>query len=295
MPELRHNFYSAWRLAIGDAGSAGGAGLELDGTQQTLDLRARSAAAEKVLLAFDGWHESVGYCQGLNFVVAILLQVLEREEDALLVLCALVAALPSGLYSTHPDELAHCREGMHCKVFALLATALPELVARLRLLGVDAHFFLPRWLSCMFAATLQVPAVLRLVELLLLADGHEARWAERAEGVLIRLAVALMERAAPILCTVPDIPEALQALEHAAASISAEEVTALLMRRWTAARVLRLSQHRQFHLETMGEVGLRLEVPWHHPHEVDEDAPSEEIRTMWSEWVATNLRLELGG
>lgn len=50
---------------------------------------ASRSSLKRVLLAYARWNKDVGYCQGFNVMVALLLQVMDgREEDALkVVLC----------------------------------------------------------------------------------------------------------------------------------------------------------------------------------------------------------------
>jgi len=46
---------------------------------------------QRVLLAYARWNNKVGYCQGFNVIAAVILDVMQRQED-----CALKVDLPSG-------------------------------------------------------------------------------------------------------------------------------------------------------------------------------------------------------
>ena len=51
------------------------------------DTEEEKASLKRVLLAYARWNKSVGYCQGFNVIAALILQVMEgNEEEALKVL-----------------------------------------------------------------------------------------------------------------------------------------------------------------------------------------------------------------
>jgi len=39
---------------------------------------------QRVLLAYARWNNKVGYCQGFNVIAAVILDVMERQEDCAL-------------------------------------------------------------------------------------------------------------------------------------------------------------------------------------------------------------------
>ena len=48
------------------------------------DTEGERASLKRVLLAYARWNKSVGYCQGFNVIAALILQVVEgNEEEAL--------------------------------------------------------------------------------------------------------------------------------------------------------------------------------------------------------------------
>ena len=54
------------------------------------DTEGERASLKRVLLAYARWNKSVGYCQGFNVIAALILQVVEgNEEDALQVVFSL--------------------------------------------------------------------------------------------------------------------------------------------------------------------------------------------------------------
>ena len=55
------------------------------------DTEGERASLKRVLLAYARWNKSVGYCQGFNVIAALILQVVDgNEEDALKVSCSLI-------------------------------------------------------------------------------------------------------------------------------------------------------------------------------------------------------------
>ncbi|VEL18659.1 unnamed protein product [Protopolystoma xenopodis] len=51
------------------------------------------AALKRVLLAYARWNKRVGYCQGFNILVAVILDVMQRDEEAALKVTPLSALL----------------------------------------------------------------------------------------------------------------------------------------------------------------------------------------------------------
>lgn len=45
------------------------------------------ALLKRVLLAYARWNKAVGYCQGLNVLAALLLEVMNRSETESLKVC----------------------------------------------------------------------------------------------------------------------------------------------------------------------------------------------------------------
>jgi|LakMenEpi03Aug12_release.lakeMendotaPanAssembly.Ray.scaffolds.fasta_scaffold1562764_2 hypothetical protein len=50
----------------------------------------RQALLKRVLLAYARWNKAVGYCQGLNVLAALLLEVMNRSEAESLKVCIVV-------------------------------------------------------------------------------------------------------------------------------------------------------------------------------------------------------------
>ena len=48
------------------------------------------AVLKRVLLAFARWNKHVGYCQGFNILAALILEVVDRQEDSALKVIVLI-------------------------------------------------------------------------------------------------------------------------------------------------------------------------------------------------------------
>jgi len=165
----------------------------------------RRSAAERLLLAYGKLHPDVGYCQGLNFVAAVLLQVL-NEPSALIVLSSLLARLPADMYSRDPDRVMQCRAALHSDVVRVLTVLRPRLARHFDDLEMDMNLFLPRWLSTVFAGVLSVPSTVRLWDYVLGRGGYDAA---------VGLTIALLARgeAKLLLCEDPgEVVEVLNVL-----------------------------------------------------------------------------------
>jgi len=147
--------------------------------------------------------------------------------------------LPSGLYSSNPECLAHCRMNLQEQVMGAVAEELPQLAAHLLDLDLDTNLFLPRWLSCLFVTTLPAPAVLRLWDFLLAAEPCPS--SKDAGTVLLRLTMALLARAAEALLGASDVGEALEVLNRTVQGVTTADVERMLVREWTVERFVRVS------------------------------------------------------
>jgi len=192
-------------------------------------VAARSCAAERLLVAYSRHRPSVGYCQGLNFVAALLLRLLD-DASAFVVFCGLLERLPPHLYSADPGRLALCRIAEQDRLLGALAWERRDLVLHLNSLKLDFNLFLPRWLTCLFATVIPVEATLRLWDHIIGAGGGDA---------VPRLALALLCRAEAALLQARDFEEALASLSATAAATTPTDVDAMLCREWPADRMKR--------------------------------------------------------
>ena len=129
-----------------------------------------------VLLAYSGRNVKVGYCQSMNFLVALLLLHMD-EEDAFWCLCAICEDLVPGHYTSKMT-------GMHIdqRVFeSLLEERLPKLDAHIKKYSVPLAPITYQWFLCLFVNTLPLECTLRVWDLFL----HEGTKALFRVGIAI--------------------------------------------------------------------------------------------------------------
>ncbi|KAL8567448.1 hypothetical protein ACOMHN_010039 [Nucella lapillus] len=156
------------------------------------------AVLKRVLLAYARWNKRIGYCQGFNVIVALLLDVMDRkEDDAFKVMVFLVDhVLPESFFDNNLRALS-----VDLAVFRdLLRMTLPALADHLDHLqhlapdhGTGACYEPPltnvltlQWFLTLFATCLPRAAVLRVWDTILL-EGSE---------VLLRTALCLWTKLA---------------------------------------------------------------------------------------------------
>ncbi|EDV28477.1 Growth hormone-regulated TBC protein 1-A [Trichoplax sp. H2] len=111
-----------------------------------------------VLIVYGHYNKGVGYCQGLNYIAAMLLLVIKDEESTFWLLVALTMNLLPNYYSKGLNDLI-----VDQAVFdKLLSKKLPDLHAHLKSHGVDVPLFATKWFICLFADVLPSETVLRL-------------------------------------------------------------------------------------------------------------------------------------
>lgn len=121
------------------------------------------AALRRVLVGYSFRDSEVGYCQGLNYVAALLLIVLKEEEDAFWMLSVLLEnVLVTDCYT---DNLSGCH--VEQRVFKdLLTKKCPRIAAHLELMGFDASLVATEWFLCLFSKSLPSETTLRVWDVL---------------------------------------------------------------------------------------------------------------------------------
>ena len=110
-----------------------------------------------VLMAFSWVKPSIGYCQGLNFLAAVIVKVAVDEETAFWVLVGMVDKWNmENMYTPGVPDLA-LREYQLNHYFQ---TILPDLYTHFRKLGVTNGFFISRWFMTLFSTYLPLEVFL---------------------------------------------------------------------------------------------------------------------------------------
>ncbi|KAI3708138.1 hypothetical protein L2E82_37227 [Cichorium intybus] len=128
-----------------------------------LDTPAGHAAVRRVLVGYSFRDSDVGYCQGLNYVAAMLLLVMKTEEEAFWMLAVLLEnVLVSDCYT---DNLSGCH--VEQRVFKdLLTKKCPRLSTHLETMGFDVSLVATEWFLCLFSKSLPSETTMRVWDVL---------------------------------------------------------------------------------------------------------------------------------
>ncbi|GMJ00658.1 hypothetical protein like AT3G07890 [Hibiscus trionum] len=128
-----------------------------------LDTVEGHAALRRVLVAYSFRDSDVGYCQGLNYVAALLLLVMKTEEDAFWMLAVLLEnVLVNDCYT---NNLSGCH--VEQRVFKdLLAKKCPRIASHLEALGFNVSLVATEWFLCLFSKSLPSETTLRVWDVL---------------------------------------------------------------------------------------------------------------------------------
>lgn len=163
-----HSYYTDLTSAV--EGKSTAATLQIDQdlartfpSHPWLDTPAGHAALRRMLVAYSFRDSQVGYCQGMNYVAALLLLVMKNEESAFWMLAVLLEnILVKDCYS---DDLSGCH--VEQTVFKdLLEKHCPRLAAHLDHVGFDVSLVITEWFLCLFAKSLPSETVMRVWDVL---------------------------------------------------------------------------------------------------------------------------------
>jgi hypothetical protein len=162
----------------------------------------------RVLLAFAHHNPTVGYCQGMNYVAALLLVVLGHDEEAAFwVLASLIDDDRGILYQDmYANDLSGCHVEMR-SLKELVAVKLPRLAAHLEELHCDMSIVATDWFLCLFCTSLPAETAIRVWDALL----HEGT------KVLFRVGLALLKVNEPLLLVADNPGDLLRIARNAAA------------------------------------------------------------------------------
>ncbi|CAA3019644.1 Hypothetical predicted protein [Olea europaea subsp. europaea] len=128
-----------------------------------LDTREGHAALRRVLVGYSFRDSDVGYCQGLNYVAALLLLVMKTEEDAFWMLAVLLEdVLVNDCYT---NNLSGCH--VEQRVFKdQLTKKCPRIAAHLEAMEFDVSLVCTEWFLCLFSKSLPSETTLRVWDVL---------------------------------------------------------------------------------------------------------------------------------
>ncbi|XP_052179015.1 uncharacterized protein LOC127792531 [Diospyros lotus] len=169
-----------------------------------LDTPDGHSALRRVLVAYSFRDSEVGYCQGLNYVAALLLLVMKTEEDAFWMLAVLLEnVLVNDCYT---NNLSGCH--VEQKVFKdLLVQKCPKMAAHLAELEFDVSLVATEWFLCLFSKSLPSETTLRVWDVLFYEGAQ----------VLFHVALAIFkmkEEELLLTCQLGDVISILQKTTH---------------------------------------------------------------------------------
>ncbi|CAG9318226.1 unnamed protein product [Blepharisma stoltei] len=125
------------------------------------DRKTHMTALRNVLVAYSWRNPSVGYCQGLNFIVGRLMTIGFSEEESFWMLSQIVETyLPLDYFSIMTGVI------VDQKVFGfLLQKKLGRIAKHLDRLEIDPSLYTVQWLVCMFAYSFPKAVVMRVWDL----------------------------------------------------------------------------------------------------------------------------------
>ncbi|KAG2433312.1 hypothetical protein HXX76_008378 [Chlamydomonas incerta] len=141
------------------------------------------AAMRRILTAYSVHNAAVGYCQGLNFTVGVILVAVDRdEESAFWLLAALVERI------CFPGSFGQTLSGCHVEMRTLqelVGEKLPRLHTHMARLGCDTSLIATDWFLTLYCSSMPPESAARVLDALF----HEGA------KILFRVALALLKSA----------------------------------------------------------------------------------------------------
>ena len=182
-----------------------------------LKTKAQEEQLFRLLAAYAIRNDFIGYCQGMNAIGALLLEILD-EEDAFWGLACVVERILPGYHS-------RTMAGLHTDqrvLGQLVEQYLPKIAAHLRNMKIDMSYISTKWFIGIFIHTLPHAIVLRVWDILL-TIAYEGTLACR---VLFGVALTILSRVEATILRIDDPGAVLQILQaYDGHLFSPEEVT----------------------------------------------------------------------
>jgi len=162
---------------------------------------------ENVLLAYSMHNPSVGYCQSMNYVVALLLLVLDKRED--LVFFILIALIERILFEgVYEPNLVGCQIEMK-SLGDLLSMKLPKLARHLDSMHCEMSLIATDWFLCLFCTSVPSEVCVRIWDCIF----------NEGPKIIFRVAVAILTLAEKHLMKIDNAGEMLRAVKLYASNI----------------------------------------------------------------------------
>lgn len=136
------------------------------------------AALRRVLTAYSLWNTEVGYCQSMNFIVALLLLYMNEEEAFWMLVTIIEDLLPKDYYTGNMLGV-----NVDTAVFSgLVADKLPRIHQHLQKLDCEISHLVVQFFLCIFINALPLEATLRVWDAFVFEGGK----------ILFRVCLALL-------------------------------------------------------------------------------------------------------
>eukprot|EP00210_Caulerpa_lentillifera_P008110 g7744.t1 len=199
---------------------------DLDRTFPNFELftiRNGQQSMKSILHAYAAYDPEVGYCQGMNFLVGLLLFYLPQEEDAFEALVFLMHKRGfRDLYTTSMDKL-------HMHLWQLGQLMPKSLTSHLESLGVLPVLFAPPWFMTCFAASFPIEIAARVLDAVFCND---------SSTVMLKFAYSLITSSQECISSMNSAEDILEylncSLPNRKISELHELVTQSSMASWTA-------------------------------------------------------------
>ena len=145
----------------------------------------------RVLHAYCAFDEELGYCQGMGFIVAVLL-LQAPEEDVFWLLVQLMFTGRFGLRQLYLTGFPLLQK-FFVVLRGLIKKLMPVLGAHLEAEGVDVSFFAAQWFMTLFAYQFPVTVVMRIWD----------RFFSEGWKVIFQVAIAVLQWEHDRLCKLP--------------------------------------------------------------------------------------------
>ena len=166
----------------------------------------------RVLVAYAQADTVVGYCQGMGFVVALLLTHLP-EEDAFWTFHCLMTRPPHNLRVLYGPGLPRVAE-IEGVLTRLSTSQLPKLSAHLNSLGLRPSMYAAQWILTLFTYSMPLPVVARVWDAFL-REGWK---------VFYRVCLGLLKLGEPALLDCTSFEDALFTIKAAQHTIKGDEL-----------------------------------------------------------------------
>lgn len=173
-----------------------------DETLLSISLR---PGLRRILRAFCARSPCVGYCQGLNYIAAMLLLTLQNEQQSLCILCALCQHMLPNYFGPALQGVA-----IDAAVLSdLLSLKLPDLQQHFNRIGLGRDMLLSafaQWFMCLWAVSLPSESIFRIWDAILTSG--------KSHKTMLRVGLAVLFLLKPSLLLCSTSEDALHQLRN---------------------------------------------------------------------------------